>query len=72
MARGIGKYDAIAQAAHFLAQAQGVIIIVYGGEKGDGCGARLSPELMARVPADLRAIAAQIEADLGAPHYPPL
>ena len=70
MARGPGKYSQAAAALKNLLKAQGVIVIVYDGSNGDGIGAVLPSELLPHIPGDLRALAAQIEADLQAPHYP--
>jgi hypothetical protein len=60
---GPGKYDAEATAAFEQTEAQGVILIVLGGNRGHGFSAQVTAEAMAAIPALLRAVADQIEAD---------
>lgn len=62
MAVGPGKYDDLCTLVRERAQAQGVIIVVFGGSKGSGfsCQADLEttlglPELLEKVAADIRA-----------------
>lgn len=58
---GPGKYDAIATQARTDAKAAGVILIVFGGEHGQGFSAQLTPEILITVPEILRDVARQIE-----------
>ncbi len=61
MADGPGKYDDICTQARVSAQADGAIVIIVGGKKGNGFSAQLSQESLARVPSVLRSVADQIE-----------
>jgi hypothetical protein len=63
MTIGPGKYDAEATWVRERAKASGVILIVIGGDRGQGFAAQATPEITARLPAMLRDIADQIEAD---------
>lgn len=58
---GPGKYDALATEARLKAQAQGVMLIVFGGNLGEGFAAQLPPHILIRVPEILRDVARQIE-----------
>jgi len=62
MSAGAGKYDDAATAAREATKAEGVLLIVLGGDKGSGFSAQIPPEIVARVPALLRHIANEIEA----------
>jgi hypothetical protein len=60
---GPGKYDAACTRARDDTQAQGVILVVIGGEHGNGFSCQLPPEIAKEVPAILRVMADSIEAD---------
>ena len=65
MPLGPGKYDHLATAARQVAQARGVIVIVFEGKDGSGFSIQTrDPQLIVRVPAILRDVADGIEADL--------
>ena len=64
MALGPGKYDDLCTYVREKAEAQGAIVIVYGGNRGQGFSCQLPPHVVARVPDVLRQMADQIEADL--------
>jgi hypothetical protein len=63
MAHGPGAYDDFATLIREQTQAEGVMVIVVGGNRGQGFSAQLPPELMATIPAILRDMAKQIEDD---------
>lgn len=63
MAIGPGRYDDEATWVRERAKASGVILIVIGGDRGEGFAAQATPEVTLRLPAMLRTIADQIEAD---------
>lgn len=59
---GPGKYDDLCTYVREQAEADGVIVIVYGGNKGPGFSCQFSDlRLQAMVPAVLRDVAKQIE-----------
>lgn len=58
---GPGKYDALATAAREAAKARGVILIVFGGDKGSGFSAQLDALGTLSIPQILREIADEIE-----------
>ena len=64
--RGAGKYDDEATLVRERTKAKGVLIIVIGGDKGEGfaCQADLTTTLA--IPKMLRHVADQIEADFNA------
>lgn len=65
MPLGAGKYDDLATTARQSANARGVIVIVFEGDKGNGFSVQTADlQLVARVPAILRDVADGIEADL--------
>jgi hypothetical protein len=64
MAIGPGKYDAVATLARMNAGAEGVILIVVGGERGAGFSVQLAAELVPHVPELLRNLADEIERDV--------
>jgi hypothetical protein len=67
MAIGPGKYDDVATKAREMTNALGVIVIIFGGDKGNGFSlqAVYQPnEFMKNVPKMLRTVADQIDADL--------
>ena len=60
---GPGKYDDLCTEIREATEAEGVILIIIGGNKGQGFSAQLSPEATVKMPAVLRSIADQIEDD---------
>lgn len=65
---GPGKYDDEATIVRERTKARGVIVIVLGGDKGNGFAVQSEGlDLTAEMPAFLRAMADQIEADLRPP-----
>lgn len=61
---GPGRYDALCTHVRLQAKAAGAIVIVLGGEKGDGFSAQLSPLMDgATIAWLLRDMARQIERD---------
>jgi len=63
MAVGLGKYDDLCTKVRDLAKARGAIIIVIQGEHGSGFSVQGDLELTARLPALMREMANQVEAD---------
>lgn len=61
MPLGPGKYDPIATVAKESAKAEGVMLLVFGGEHGNGFAAQLPPRLLLSVPAILRQMADEID-----------
>jgi hypothetical protein len=66
MAAGPGKYDHLATLVREQANALGVIVIVFGGDKGNGFSVQADLPTTLSLPQVLRATADQIEADLNA------
>jgi hypothetical protein len=65
MALGPGKYDDVATMAREMTKAEGVIVMVWNGNKGYGFSAQFSdPILLRRVPDILRDVADQMENDV--------
>ena len=61
---GPGKYDNEATAAREATGAAGVLLIVIGGERGNGFSCQATQfDIVLRLPALLRTVADQIEAD---------
>jgi hypothetical protein len=66
MTIGAGKYDYLATEVREKAQAEGVIVIIWNGNKGQGFSAQFAdPVLMRHVPNMLRDVAMQMEIDIG-------
>ena len=63
MAQGPGKYNAELTALREQLQADGVILIVFGGVKGHGYSAQIDSRIIDHTPAWLREIADGIERD---------
>jgi hypothetical protein len=63
MSVGPGKYDDEVTWVRERTHAAGVILIVLGGDKGAGFAVQATPEVVLDLPATLRTIADQIEAD---------
>jgi hypothetical protein len=61
---GPGKYDPQATVARESCKAAGVMLIVFRGFDGDGFSAQLPPHLLIAVPAILRHMADDIDAQL--------
>lgn len=64
MMYGPGKYDDLCTAAREGAKAQGAILIIIEGERGDGFSAQVHPDAAARLPDMLRRIADEIEREM--------
>lgn len=64
MAIGEGKYDELATLARERSGARGVVVIVIDGAQGHGFSVQAPPGLTLMLPALLRAIADQIDADV--------
>ena len=62
MALGPGKYDAEVTDLRERLKASGVLLLVFGAERGEGFSAQLSPALTLEMPGMLRQIADIIEA----------
>lgn len=60
---GPGKYETETSIVRELTRARGVVLMVIDGHRGSGFSAQLPPELLASLPAALREVADQIEAD---------
>lgn len=63
MALGPGKYQHYATPIREQEDAEGVILVVIGGRLGSSFCCQTTPELTQRLPALLRHMADQIEAD---------
>lgn len=61
MAAGPGRYNTIATRARKDAGAEGVILVVLGGARGQGFEAQLPPHLQTKIPELLRWVADEIE-----------
>lgn len=61
MALGPGKYDDLVTELRLKICAAGVIVVIIGGDKGDGFSAQLPPEMTLLIPTVLREVARQIE-----------
>jgi hypothetical protein len=64
MAIGPGKYDDLAALVREQSQAEGVIVMVIRGHRGSGFAVHVTPELTAALPAMLRRLADDLEADI--------
>ena len=63
MSLGPGKYDHICTQAREQAKAGGALLIVFGGEHGDGFSMQATAETTVSLPAILRMVADDIERD---------
>ena len=61
---GAGKYDELCTQARLGAKAKGAILIVLGGEHGNGFSGQFEAGVCVNLPSILREVAGQIEADL--------
>jgi hypothetical protein len=64
MAAGPGKYDDLATTIREQTHATGVIVIVVGGDKGEGFAVQADLSTVLALPAILRTMADQIEQDM--------
>jgi UDP-N-acetylglucosamine:LPS N-acetylglucosamine transferase len=64
--QGAGKYDEQATRARESAQADGVVLFVFGGSKGHGWSVQCTPELSARLPELLELLARHIREEVAA------
>jgi subtilisin family serine protease len=64
MAVGPGKYDDLATAVRSAAVARGVIVVVFGGNRGSGFSVQADGPTTLQLPKILRDLADQIDADL--------
>lgn len=64
MAIGPGKYDDACTVAREATKARAIMLIVFGGEHGNGFSAQISdPDILRHMPSILEDIAAQIRTD---------
>jgi len=62
---GPGKYDELCTEVRTRSGAAGAIVIIFGGERGDGFSVQTTtPELVVALPGMLRQLADLIEEDL--------
>lgn len=59
-----GKYDAEAEALLQKLGAEGLILIVVGGQKGSGMSVKSNPVLLAALPGLMRTVADMIELEV--------
>jgi len=65
MAEGAGKYDYEATMVRLSTKAVGVMVIVFGGDRGHGFSMQSdNPKFLKAVPDILRSMADQIEQDM--------
>jgi hypothetical protein len=67
MPEGQGKYDDLCTAARQAAESEATLLIVFGGNKGNGFSAQIPRDLLETVPEILRALADEIEKSLPNP-----
>ncbi len=58
---GPGKYDDLCTHVREQAHAQGCVVIIFGGDKGDGFSCQAPLEITLDIPMVLRRVAKQIE-----------
>lgn len=63
---GAGKYDKLCTHVRMKAKAMAAIVLIIGGKKGSGFSVQAPPDVTEKVPAFLRELADQIEADIKA------
>ncbi len=61
---GPGKYDDVCTSVREETQAKGVVLIVFGGVKGEGFSVQADGQTLVQIPHILRTVAQQIENDL--------
>jgi hypothetical protein len=64
MTHGPGRYDDLATLVRERTEADGVVVMVFGGKSGDGFSVQADLETTSALPAILRQLANQIEDDL--------
>lgn len=64
MAMGPGKYDDEVTKVMKSTEAQGVVLIVIGGNKGEGFSMQATLDITLALPSILKTIAEQLEADV--------
>lgn len=67
MAFGPGKYDDILTEVRERTEAAGAMLIIFGGNRGEGFSAQLPATLTLAIPELLENIARQIRADMSRP-----
>ena len=67
MVIGPGKYDALAATARKTANARGVILVIVGGDKGEGFSVQGPASLVIKLPDLLRTLAERIEIEIHDP-----
>jgi hypothetical protein len=67
MAEGPGKYDDLCTTARKAAEAQAALLIIFGGNNGNGFSVQTPIDFLIGIPAILRAIADEIEKSLPKP-----
>jgi hypothetical protein len=66
MSHGAGKYDALATYVRKTSGGSAVLVMVLDGHQGEGFSVQAdSPKLLAMMPSMLRAVAEQLERDIG-------
>ena len=60
---GPGKYDEVCAQVRTQVKAEGVILLVFNGEKGTGFSCQTPLPVIVNLPSILRSVADQIEAD---------
>lgn len=61
MAFGPGKYDDLARLVRIQANAEAVLVVVIGGDKGEGFSVQATADIVLQLPRLLRVVADQIE-----------
>jgi hypothetical protein len=64
MSNGPGKYDSVLTEARARTNAAGAVLIIMGGNQGDGFAVQVAPDYLFKLPTMLRYMADQIDADL--------
>jgi len=67
MALGPGKYDYLCTQVREQTKARGAVVVVFGGEQGDGFSCQADLEMMLALPLILENIARQIRKDAARP-----
>lgn len=65
MPLGPGKYDKECTEIREKTKAEGVVLIVFGGEDGMGFSCQVNAKIMFKLPEVFRIMAKQIEKDIG-------
>ena len=64
MSVGPGKYDAECTSVHKATKASSVVLIIFGGDRGDGFSVTATVDVIWALPDTLREIAKQLENDI--------